>query len=103
MTDQSSYSDHNAVSPGDREEPLRITLAEEALEAHVVERDQGRIVIHKRVETEEVTARVELHHDDMKIDEIEMDEEASERREAWYEGDTLMVPVYEEVLVSHTA
>jgi stress response protein YsnF len=38
----------------------------------------------------------------MEIDEIEMDEQADERREPWYEGDTLMVPVYEEVLVSYT-
>jgi len=108
MTDQHNF-DGDAVSANDestlaheQEQPLRIQLAEETLEAHVVERDGGRIVIHKRVETEPVTAQVDLRHDYMEIDEIEMDEAATERREPWYEGDTLMVPVYEEVLVSYT-
>jgi stress response protein YsnF len=31
-----------------------------------------------------------------------VNEQAGERREPWYDGDTLMVPVYEEVLVSST-
>jgi stress response protein YsnF len=109
MTDQHSRFDRDtAPAPGDarsgseEDSSLRIPLVEETLEARVVEREQGRIVIRKRVETETVTDRVELHHDAMEIDEVEVNEEASERLEPWYEGDTLMVPVYEEVLVSYT-
>ena len=106
MSDQQSAPDRDIVPAGDNaitaDDPIRLSLAEETLQARVVEREQGRILIHKRVETDPVTAQVELHHDDMVIDEIVMDEEAKERREPWYEGDTLMVPVYEEVLVSYT-
>lgn len=109
MTDQQSGSDRDVVPVHDEimgvddvEQPLRIPLVEETIEARVVERDSGKIVVHKRVETEPVTARVDLHHDKMEIDEIEVEEAATERREPWYEGDTLMVPVYEEVLVSYT-
>lgn len=109
MTDQHMEPDREDVSVNgettavnDADQPLRVQLAEETIEARVVKRDGGKIVIHKRVETEPVTAQVDLRHDYMDIDEIEMDEAATERREPWYEGDTLMVPVYEEVLVSYT-
>jgi stress response protein YsnF len=109
MTDQQSGSDRDVVPVNDEitvvddaEQPLRIPLVEETLEARVVERESGKLVIRKRVETEPVTTRVELHHDKMEINEIVVDETATERREPWYEGDTLMVPVYEEVLVSYT-
>ena len=112
MTNQYPRPDRDVVPAGDEpvmgdelmavDEPIRLPLAEETLQARVVEREQGRILIHKRVETDPVTAQVELHHDDVVIDEIDIDEEATERQEPWYEGDTLMVPVYEEVLVSYT-
>ncbi len=109
MTNQRPPSDPDRVPSDDAlemtrdlDEPIRITLAEETLQARVVERDRGTVRIHKRIVTEPVTARVELHHDDMVIDEIERNEEATERLDPWYEGDTLMVPVYEEVLVSYT-
>jgi uncharacterized protein (TIGR02271 family) len=106
MTDQHSAPDRDIVPAGDHvitaDDRIRLSLAEETLQARVVERDQGKVLIHKHVETDPVTAQVELHHDDMVIDEVIMDEEATERQEPWYEGDTLMVPVYEEVLVSYT-
>ncbi len=83
-------------------EPLRLSIAEEQVEARVVERDQGKIVVHKRIETDPVTAQVDLYHDDMVIDEVAMDEEVAEQREPWFEGDSYLVPVYEEVLISYT-
>jgi uncharacterized protein (TIGR02271 family) len=112
MTHQQPEPERGIVPAGDdsialdesmaANEPIRLSLAEETLQARVVEREQGKILIHKRIETDPVTATVDLHHDDVVIDEVVLDEEAAERREPWYEGDTLMVPVYEEVLVSYT-
>ncbi len=109
MTNQRPTSDHDALPGGDtagtaNDEPgtQHLSLAEETLEARVTRREQGKILIHTRVETEAMTAKVDLRHDDMVIDEIEVNERAAERREPWYEGETLMVPVYEEVLVSST-
>jgi uncharacterized protein (TIGR02271 family) len=81
---------------------LRLPLAEETLEAQVVDRRLGTVRIHKRVETQPVQAQVELYHDEMAIDHLAVDEVAKERRVPWYEGDTLMIPVYEEVLVTET-
>ncbi len=82
--------------------PERLTLAEETLDAHVTERQTGKVRIHKQVETQPMTAEVKLHHDDVVIDRVDVNEHVTERRDPWYEGDMLMVPVYEEVLVSRT-
>jgi stress response protein YsnF len=89
----------DAEVPG---ETIRLPLMEETLEAHVVDREQGKVLIHTRVATEPVQASVDLHHDDVVIDQVEVNELAAERRDPWYEGATLMVPVYEEVLVTET-
>lgn len=108
MTHSRPSSDHDVFPDRDdsdmvaEEETVRLPLLEETLQARVIEREQGKILIHTRVESEPVTAKVELHHDDIVIDELEVNEEATERREPWYDGETLMVPVYEEVLVSST-
>jgi stress response protein YsnF len=83
-------------------ETVRLSLAEETLEAHIVEADRGTIRIHRRVETEPVQASVDLHQDHYLVDRVEVNEFAAERREPWFEGDTLVVPVYEEVLVTET-
>lgn len=83
-------------------EAIHLSLAEETLEAHVVERQQGELRIRTRVETQRVKAAVDLHSDDYVIEHMEMNEDATARREPWYEGDSLMIPVYEEVLVTQT-
>jgi uncharacterized protein (TIGR02271 family) len=95
---ESAVSTHAST---DRE-TIRLPLVEETLKAHVVEREQGKVRIHKRVETDPVQAQVELHHDEVEIDRVPVNEIIPERRAPWYEGETLMIPVYEEVLVTET-
>jgi stress response protein YsnF len=107
MTNNRSIAGDDVVSdtPGTeaaRNESLRIPLAEEVLEAEVVEREQGRLRIHKSVETVPVQTSVDLHHDQYVVERVEIDETVAERRDPWYEGGALLVPVYEEVLVTET-
>ena len=105
MTDEDTGARRAPDSPDPTttgQEPWRLSIAEEQAEARVVESDQGKIVVHKRIETAPVTAQVDLYHDDMVIDEVTMDKEVTEQREPWHEGDSYLVPVYEEVLVSYT-
>ncbi len=89
---------HDLLDP----EAIHLTLAEETLEAHVVERQKGTVRIQTRVETQRVKAAVDLHHDDVVIEHLAVNKDADSRREPWYEGDSLMIPVYEEVLVTQT-
>ncbi len=79
---------------------LRIPLAEETVEAHITERELGNVVIRKRVEVEPVVANIDLRRDDVVVDRVTIDEVVTEARKPWYEGDTLVIPLYEEQLVT---
>lgn len=82
--------------PGDAE-TLRL-VGEEAV-AHVREVDRGRVVISKHVETFPHEAEVEIGTDRVEVERVPVNEEVETAPEVQREGDTLIVPVIEEVLV----
>ena len=86
------------VAVGDDE--LRIPLAEETVEAHVTERQKGKVVFTKRVETVPVEAKLDLRRDNVVVERREMDEVVDAPRDPWYEDDTLVIPLYEERYVT---
>ncbi len=96
------YDERNPAPVATNPETINIALAEETMEARVVERQQGTVRIHRSVETERVKATVDLHADEYVVERHVVNEDTDERREPWYEGDSLMIPVYEEVLVTKT-
>jgi len=79
---------------------VTLPLREETLEARVFETEIGKVRIHKRIETDRLEQDVELSHDDVVVERAERNEVVKERREPWLEGEVLIIPVYEEVLVS---
>ncbi len=79
---------------------VTLPLSEEKLEARVFETEIGKVRIHKRIETDRLEQDVELSHDDVVVERAERNEVVKERREPWLEGEVLIIPVYEEVLVS---
>jgi len=81
---------------------LSVPLAEERLEPRIVETERGHVRLHKRVETTPVSQPLTLEHGDVEIERLTRDEPVSERQEPWYEGDVLMIPLYEEVPVTTT-
>lgn len=89
-------ADARSEDPG----TLNVQLAEEELEAHVTERQLGRLRISKRVNEEPQVADIELHHDDVQVDRTAVNEFVTEPKGPWYDGDTLVIPVYEEQLVT---
>lgn len=78
---------------------LHIPLAEEELEAHVYQRQEGVVRFSKRVETDPVETQVEVRSDDVFVERLPRDEIVTTPRSPWYEGDTMIIPVYEERLV----
>ncbi len=84
----------------DDESTIKLPLSEETLDARIVEREQGKVRIHKRVETDQVHEDIELHRDNVVVERLARDEIVAERRDPWREGDALMIPVYEEVVVT---
>lgn len=97
MTRDEHERDDDAAVAGNE---LRIPLAEETVEAHVTERQKGKVVFTKRVETVPVEAKVDLRRDNVVVERREMDEVVDAPREPWYEGDTLVIPLYEERYVT---
>ena len=82
------------------DDTLRVPLAEEALTARVEERQQGLVRIHKHVETVPMKADIDLLREAAHVDRHARDEVVDTTREPWYEGDTLVIPRYEERLVT---
>ncbi len=72
--------------------------AEEAI-AHVHEVDRGRVLIDKTVELVPHEAQVEVGNDRVEVERVAVNEEVDTPPETRQEGDTLVVPVVEEVLV----
>jgi uncharacterized protein (TIGR02271 family) len=76
-----------------------VPLAAEALVAGTREVEKGRVVIHKRVETAPVVKAVEVGHDEVDIERVPIGQDIEEAPAIRHEGDTMIVPVIEEVLV----
>lgn len=91
-----SDKDARVTEPGDTQ-TLRL-VGEEAI-AHVHEVDRGRLVIDKRVEMVPHEAKVDVGTDKIDIDRVPINEEVDTPPSTRQEGDTLIVPVIEEVLV----
>jgi stress response protein YsnF len=77
-----------------------LQLREETLQARVVDREKGKVLVHKRVETTPVSEDVTLRQGRVDIERIARNELVEERLDPWYEGELLMIPVYEEVPVT---
>jgi uncharacterized protein (TIGR02271 family) len=83
-------------------EGLTVPLHEEVLEPHVRPVETGRVRIHKRVETKPVELTVEAARDEVTIERVPVDRPVDAMPEPWQEGDTLVIPVVEEVVVTET-
>ena len=76
-----------------------IPIAGEELAASTREVETGRLVVRKRVETVPHDLTVDVAHDEVDIERVAMDQMVEQVPEARYEGDVLIVPVIEEVIV----
>jgi stress response protein YsnF len=78
----------------------RVELAEETLEPRVVRKQIGEVLIHKSIETQTLRNEVDVEREHVAIEQFVVEEYVDEKREPWYEDDMLVIPVYEEVLVT---
>jgi uncharacterized protein (TIGR02271 family) len=76
-----------------------IPVIEEEVEVTRREHETGRVRIHKSVETRETEVEEPLVRREFHIEHVPVDRVIESPIEPWYEGDTLVLPVYEEVLV----
>jgi uncharacterized protein (TIGR02271 family) len=78
---------------------VTLRLHEEMLEPVRREVERGVVRIHKRVETAPSTINVEAAHEEVQIERVPVNRPVDSAPEPRQEGDTLIIPVVEEVLV----
>jgi uncharacterized protein (TIGR02271 family) len=78
---------------------LTIPVVAEQAFANVREVEQGRAVIEKRVEVVPHVATIDIGTDEIEIERVRLDQDVDEPPVVRQEGDTLIVPLVEEVLV----
>jgi uncharacterized protein (TIGR02271 family) len=81
------------------EPDFTVPLAHERvrIDKRVVE--TGRVTVQTKVRTEETWLREELAREDVQVEWVDIDREVDEVPQVRTEGNTLVVPLYEEVLV----
>lgn len=81
---------------------LRVPVSEEVLDAHVHEAQIGTVRLRRRIETETVHGSVDVRQEQYAVKRVPVDRVVEGRQDPWYEGDILIVPVYEEEVVTTT-
>ncbi|MFL5759166.1 MAG: YsnF/AvaK domain-containing protein [Thermomicrobiales bacterium] len=82
------------------ETPITIAVHEEELTPVTRDVHLGDVVIHKRVEERPYQTTVDLSRDEVWVEHVAVDREVDTAPEPRYEGDTLIIPVVEEMLVT---
>jgi uncharacterized protein (TIGR02271 family) len=78
---------------------LRIPLAEEEMVVGTRDVERGRVVVRKRVETVPHEESIAVDHDEVDVERVAVNRDVDEAPAIRHEGDTMIVPVVEEVLV----
>ena len=78
---------------------LTVPLAEEELSVRTRDVEQGRVCLRKRVETMPVQETIDVAHDEVDVERVAVNRDIDEMPSVRHEGDTMIVPVVEEVLV----
>jgi uncharacterized protein (TIGR02271 family) len=89
----------NPQMPIGEHEAQTFGLAAEEAVAHVHEVDRGRLLIDKTVEIVPHEAQIDVGTDRVDVQRVPVNEEVDTPPQVREEGDTLIVPVVEEVLV----
>lgn len=82
------------------DDAFTVTLAEEELTARTQEREFGRVRVDKRVETERAQVTTDVGHEEVTVERVAINQPIDATPESRFEGDTLIIPVVEEVLVT---
>lgn len=82
-----------------RDEPIRIPIVEEVVEIDKRERTTGTVRVHTRVREEVVEIDEPLERVDVEVERVPIGDWVDRLPEQRREGDTIIIPVVEEVAV----
>jgi uncharacterized protein (TIGR02271 family) len=80
-------------------EPLVIPVVTEDVSVRKEERVTGRVRITKTVHDREALLEETVHRDEVNVERVAVNRVVDEVNEQYYDGDTLVIPIYTEVLV----
>jgi len=90
----------DAFAPASTDAAITVPVHEERLHVETHEVDTGRGVrVHKHVAEQPETVRQELWHEQIDVERVPLDSVVAVLPQVRHEGDTMIVPVVEEVLV----
>lgn len=98
-------STNDSATPSDPVETIEsggtatLSLVEEQLHAATRDVRTGQVVVRKQVETVPYETTINVEHDEVDVVRVPMDRDLEEVPEVRYDGDTVIVPVFQEVLV----
>jgi uncharacterized protein (TIGR02271 family) len=75
-----------------------LPVAHEELGVHKRQVETGRVRVHKTVSESEQVVHEQLSHDDVEVERVAVNREIDAPMEPRKEGDTLIIPVIEEVV-----
>jgi len=76
-----------------------IPVIQEAVRVEKREFESGKVVVHKTVVERDEAVEILLRHQDLSVERVPVGRVVSEAPQTRQEGDTLIVPILEEVLV----
>jgi uncharacterized protein (TIGR02271 family) len=101
MVDNQTYRENEPRVLAD-DERLTIAVHDETLEPRLREVETGRVRVHKRVEEVPDELLVDAGRDEVTIERVPIGQTIESAPEPRQEGDTLVIPVVEEVIVTET-
>jgi uncharacterized protein (TIGR02271 family) len=87
------------AAPAHQYQESVIPVVEESLEVHKRPVEQGRVRVRKTVQEHEEQIDEPLLQEDVEVERVKIDQVVEKVVPAHYEGDTLVIPLMEEVLV----
>ena len=99
LTLDSAVFERHGASGGVRDAPTVLPVIQEALEVHTTPVETGHVRIRKVVHEREETVDPPLLHDEVVVERIPINRVVEAPIPARSEGDTLVIPLLEEVLV----
>jgi uncharacterized protein (TIGR02271 family) len=93
------FDEIEQLTDQDNDESFVIPVVTEELSLRKEERISGRVRITKTVHEREALLEETVHREEVDVDRVTVNQVVDEISEHYYEGETLVIPIYTEVLV----
>jgi uncharacterized protein (TIGR02271 family) len=94
-----AFDEVDRLTGQDSDESIVIPVVTEELSLRKEERITGRVRITKTVHEREALLEETIHREEVNVERVSINRVVDEIQDQYYEGETLVIPIYTEVLV----